>query len=142
MDMETIFKESNELTFLARAAGKDESDFTTLLIVSLSRIGLPLTEMDWGQPMSTAVDDYHDEDLREALRETGIDNVTKDVWLAFLELVPFGDGECPYCGGEQEIVSEDKEQISDGYLNPPEYRIKYQEKKCINCGMITELWED
>lgn len=71
------------------------------------------------------------------LKTVGILNVNEDDIYAFFDLVLFGHGDCPICGGEMEITDGDYKNIGgDGYLSAFEYATLWEEKTCKNCGFI------
>jgi hypothetical protein len=57
----------------------------------------------------------------------------------FGKLVLFGEGDCPNCGGDLEIIDGDYKQIAGDYFEPAEFKTLSEAKKCKHCELITNI---
>ena len=50
---------------------------------------------------------------------------------------PWGDGDCPHCGGELEFVETEGHELKDGdYYTPNSYIVDNYVYRCVECGEI------
>ena len=132
-----IVRQSNELSFLAKEAGKTEKEISKTIVSELVKNEMVYDEPEsWGCNVFDCIDkDILVSDVVNIIRKTGIKVVKSKHLDAFLALVFMGCGDCPECGGEMEVVDgEYKCCGGDGYLTPYEYEPIWEEKQCNNCG--------
>lgn len=61
--------------------------------------------------------------------------VPSDIFWAFCDLIVMGDGPCPYCGGEGELIDFESHVIDKGdYYQPPYAEVTSCEYMCRYCG--------
>lgn len=132
-----IVRQSNELSFLAKEAGKTEKEISKTIVSELVKNEMVYDEPEsWGCNVFDCIDkDILVSDVVNIIRKTGIKVVKSKHLDAFLALVFMGCGDCPECGGEMEVVDGEYRCCGgDGYLTPYEYEPIWEEKKCNNCG--------
>lgn len=132
-----IVRQSNELSFLAKEAGKTEKEISKTIVSELVKNEMVYDEPEsWGYNVFDCIDkDILVSDVVNIIRKTGIKVVKSKHLDAFLALVFMGCGDCPECGGEMEVVDGEYRCCGgDGYLTPYEYEPIWEEKQCNNCG--------
>jgi hypothetical protein len=132
-----IVRQSNELSFLAKEAGKTEKEISKTIVSELVKNEMVYDEPEsWGCNVFDCIDkDILVSDVVNIIRKTGIKVVKSKHLDAFLALVFMGCGDCPECGGEMEVVDGEYRCCGgDGYLTPYEYEPIWEEKQCNNCG--------
>lgn len=132
-----IVRQSNELSFLAKEAGKTEKEISKTIVSELVKNEMVYDEPEsWGCNVFDCIDkDILVYDIVNIIRKTGIKVVKSKHLDAFLALVFMGCGDCPECGGEMEVVDGEYRCCGgDGYLTPYEYEPIWEEKQCNNCG--------
>lgn len=132
-----IVIQSNELSFLAKEAGKTEKEISKTIVSELVKDEMVYDEPEsWGCNVFDCIDkDILVSDVVNIIRKTGIKVVKSKHLDAFLALVFMGCGDCPECGGEMEVVDGEYRCCGgDGYLTPYEYEPILEEKQCKNCG--------
>lgn len=130
-------RQSNELSFLAKEAGKTEEEISETIVGELEKAEMVYDEPEsWGVNVFDCIDKYIPvPDVVDIIRRTGIKVVKSRHFDAFLALVLMGHGDCPECGGEMEVVDGEYRCCGgDGYLTPYEYEPIWEEKRCGNCG--------
>lgn len=132
-----IVRQSNELSFLAKEAGKTEKEISKTIVSELVKNEMVYDEPEsWGCNVFDCIDkDILVSDVVNIIRKTGIKVVKSKHLDAFLALVFMGCGDCPECGGEMEVVDGEYRCCGgDGYLTQYEYEPIWEEKQCNNCG--------
>lgn len=132
-----IVRQSNELSFLAKEAGKTEKEISKTIVSELEKNEMVYDGPEsWGCNVFDCIDkDILVSDVVNIIRKTGIKVVKSKHLDAFLALVFMGCGDCPECGGEMEVVDGEYRCCGgDGYLTPYEYEPIWEEKQCNNCG--------
>lgn len=132
-----IVRQSNELSFLAKEAGKTEKEISKTIVSELVKNEMVYDEPEsWGCNVFDCIDkDILVSDVVNIIRKTGIKVVKSKHLDVFLALVFMGCGDCPECGGEMEVVDGEYRCCGgDGYLTPYEYEPIWEEKQCKNCG--------
>lgn len=132
-----IVRQSNELSFLAKEAGKTEKEISKTIVSELVKNEMVYDEPEsWGCNVFDCINkDILVSDVVNIIRKTGIKVVKSKHLDAFLALVFMGCGDCPECGGEIEVVDGEYRCCGgDGYLTPYEYEPIWEEKQCNNCG--------
>lgn len=69
-----------------------------------------------------------------AIQDAGIENVTCEDYTTALKCLIIGDGECPECGGEMDVIDEEEKIWQQDYDSEPQHTIIWQEKQCECCG--------
>lgn len=134
-----IVRQSNELSFLAKEAGKTEKEISKTIVSELVKNEMVYDEPEsWGCNVFDCIDkDILVSDVVNIIRKTGIKVVKSKHLDAFLALVFMGCGDCPECGGEMEVVDGEYRCCGgDGYLTPYEYEPIFEEKTCKHCGHV------
>lgn len=128
-------KECENLTKLARVAGKKVSDLSYEIYDELVDCGLIEKDDDvWGLLMSEALpDDKGVIYTMEAMERLGI-KPSQDNVVAFLNLVIILDGDCPECGYDMDVFDGEYKYTGDGYNDPIESTPIWEDKKCGHCG--------
>ena len=132
-----MVRQSNELSFLAKEAGKAEKEISKTIVSELVKNEMVYDEPEsWGCNVFDCIDkDILVSDVVNIIIKTGIKIVKSKHLDAFLALVFMGCGDCPECGGEMEVVDGEYRCCGgDGYLTPYEYEPIWEEKQCNNCG--------
>lgn len=132
-----IVRQSNELSFLVKEAGKTEKEISKTIVSELVKNEMVYDEPEsWGCNVFDCINkDILVSDVVNIIRKTGIKVVKSKHLDAFLALVFMGCGDCPECGGEMEVVDGEYRCCGgDGYLTPYEYEPIWEEKQCNNCG--------
>jgi len=55
-------------------------------------------------------------------------------WAWFRSLKTIGDGDCPECGGNLEIVDHNYKMVRRDWDSEPEYETISKDEECTNCG--------
>ena len=94
------------------------------------------TPENWGNTIGDCVErNIYVSEVVEVIKATGLSVVKSNHYDAFVDCVLIGNGDCPECGGEMEVIDGEYRQTGgDGYLTPPEYSPIWEEKTCRNCG--------
>lgn len=131
--MTTTIRHADELTFLANELHLTEKDAAELIINRLEDIGI-CTSCHMGD---TIKDIAYCADLTVSDVVSVLNGNTPSVKSKhidrLLNLVVIGDGDCPCCGAELEVVDGCYKSSGDGWLDPIEYKHVWEEKKCPNC---------
>lgn len=62
-------------------------------------------------------------------------SIPSDVFDAFCDLIFWGDGDCPHCGGKLEFYEIEGHELNDGdYYTPNSYIIDNYVYRCVECG--------
>jgi hypothetical protein len=132
-------KKNEQLQYLAQRANKEMAIVEKQIVCAViqSRIVEDCPD-NYGQSIYDCfIRVVFTSEIRNILKNVGIIEVNEDDIDAFFDLVLFGHGDCPMCGGEMEITDGDYKNIGgDGYLSPFEYATLWEEKTCKNCGFI------
>ena len=132
--METTIKKNLPLKNLAKITGYDEDNLIKHILLHLKKLNViaDYEPADWGNTIRTHIN-YSDVYLIDLVNSLGFRySVNSNTNL--LDLVVIGTGDCPECGGEVELLDEDKLQVGgDGYNTPYEYVVLTQEFQCRNC---------
>lgn len=137
-------RESKELRYLANAAGRTTEDAADVMIEAMIKNGITYEDPEvWGQKVGDNLERSINEpevtlkNLVDVVKATGIETVTSRHIEALTNLVLMGDGDCPECGGEMEVIDGSYEcEYGDGYYSEREYRPIWETRRCLNCGHI------
>ena len=128
-------KDTNELQMLATASGKTANEISTIIISELvKRQFIGNSPACWGCTVAECLTKYVTvSQMSQVMTAAGIPN--KSLYLdAIKELVLIGNGDCPECGGEMEVVDGDYKELRGDYLSPSEFTPIWESKKCSHCG--------
>lgn len=64
----------------------------------------------------------------------GIDKPTYREFETLMKCVLFGDGDCPECGGECEVIDGEYRTHQQDRDSEPETETIWEEKQCLSCG--------
>ena len=128
-------KNTNHLQLLATASGKTANEISTIIISELvKRQLIGNSPACWGCTVDECLTKYVTvSQMSQVMTAAGIP--AKSMFLdAIKELVLIGNGDCPECGGEMEVVDGDYKELRGDYLTPSEYTPIWENKKCVHCG--------
>lgn len=129
--------DSKQLNALATVSGKTAKQVSDIIVSELlNKKIIADTSDNWGCPVVDCYDrDITVIEIAEVIRAIGID-VVKSMHLdALLECVLIGDGDCPECGGEMEVIDGQYKQTGGfDYDSEPEYTPIWEENTCTHCG--------
>lgn len=130
-------RKDKSLNILANASGKKATEVELTIVSQLIQKGIIQDEPDyWGYKLLDCIEsDVAVTDIVAIINTIGIPVVRSEHVEALLSLILIGNGECPKCGGEMEVIDgEYKCCGGDGYITPLEYMPLWEEKQCFNCG--------
>lgn len=132
-------KETEELKMLADASGKKPYEVADIIVNELLKRNIVKNSKDnWGGKIEDCFEnEVNVSEIANVIASVGIYPVRSVHVEAIANCIIIGDFDCPECGGEMEVT--DGEYIcigGDGYLTPYEYKPKWEERKCINCGHV------
>ena len=130
-------KGKKHLELLAKKAGIQVEQVEKQIINELIKNGIIEENTDnYGYSVFDCINrDIAVSDLIKLLNSIGIKNVTCIHLDALFSLTIIGNGDCPVCGAEMEVIDgEYKRCAGDGYITQNEYEPIWEEKKCNNCG--------
>lgn len=130
-------KESDLLNRLATDSGKTANQVAEIIISELLKREIVTDTPDnWGGSVFDAInEDVTEEQTAEcfgAISEA-LGVYLKRVYFIVPDLDLFGDGDCPFCGGEMEVTDGEYKPEYCGYDNEPNYRTIWEEKTCPIC---------
>lgn len=132
-----IFKQDKNLALVAARAQKDPADVAYILTQQLLNAGL-INDNDecYGLPLEECLDgETSVTQLVEIIKQTGIDRVNDTTYSAFLACVLMGDGDCPECGGDMELIDFAGHSVSSHDRDvPSDYVSDYEKWRCPICG--------
>lgn len=129
------FKIDDNLILVARASNKSPEYVSTELCRAYIEEGIIDGDRgNWGETMYCATTEKFT--LKRAADIT--DRVLGCCsWLMTIiyDLILLGDGDCPYCGGNLELIGkEGHHKPSHNYYEEPEYIVDAEVYRCDNCG--------
>lgn len=127
------FKETDNLIELARLAGKTENEafgWGCELMKKVLDNGFIDEDSDsYGRTLEDAITYWENKpkvaDVCRVLNEMGIQRITDEIWDKYMNLVCMGDGDCPECGGDMEITSDDWRVDDTGMPYNPYMKCNY-----------------
>lgn len=130
-------KESDLLNRLATDSRKTANQVAEIIISELLKREIVTDTPDnWGGSVFDAInEDVTEEQTAEcfgAISEA-LGVYLKRVYSIVPDLDLFGDGDCPFCGGEMEVTDGEYKPEYCGYDNEPNYRTIWEEKTCPIC---------
>lgn len=130
-------KESDLLNRLATDSGKTANQVAEIIISELLKREIVTDTPDnWGGSVFDAInEDVTEEQTAEcfgAISEA-LGVYLKRVYSIVPDLDLFGDGDCPFCGGEMEVTDGEYKPEYCGYDNEPNYRTIWEGKTCPIC---------
>lgn len=131
-------KESDLLNRLATDSGKTANQVAEIIISELLKNKVIEDDPEiWGGSVFDAInEDVTEEQTANcyAAISEALGVYIKRVYSIVPDLDLFGDGDCPFCGGEMEVTDGEYKPEYCGYDNEPNYRIIWEEKTCPICG--------
>lgn len=131
-------KESDLLNRLATDSGKTANQVAEIIISELLKNKVIEDDPEiWGGSVFDAIsEDVTEEQTANcyAAISEALGVYIKRVYSIVPDLDLFGDGDCPFCGGEMEVTDGEYKPEYCGYDNEPNYRTIWEEKTCPICG--------
>lgn len=139
---EMKIKESGALYKLTKLSRKysNHLEFGKDLATLLESRGIVKNERGyWNYPIEDFIEDDMS-DIVKILFDMGLDIVRYENIKELTSLVLMGDGDCPVCGADMEVVDGNYEHVAgDGYNSEKEYEPIWEEKECPNCGHMERV---
>ena len=137
-------RESKELRYIANAAGRTTEDAADVMIEAMIKNGIIYEDPEiWGQEVGENLErgvnepDVTLKNLVDVVKATGIETVTSRHIEALTKLVLMGNGDCPECGGEMEVIDGAYDCTGgDGYYSEREYSPIWETRRCLHCGHV------
>lgn len=127
-------KRNNNLILLADKSGnKDLEKFSAMLIEGLVKRGVIEDSDDFYGKTLKECPEARIADIVETLHEIGIEQVSDEDFNAMISLVFMGEGDCPECGGDIEVIGGGARDIDTG-----EY--EYEDEICPICGYVHRIY--
>lgn len=133
------FKINDQLRIIAAAKGETPEAASLSLCQFMIDKGWILDEEDhYGRPVLECFYPRYISDICLLLAKyLGVTTCPLDVFDAFKGLVLWGEGDCPYCGGELRFVRTEGHELQDGdRWTPNSYVIDNYVYECPVCGEI------
>lgn len=131
--------ESKELTLLSYETNKSTKETSKAIVDELMRKNIIEDDTTfYGILLYDCLDDVAIGEINNILRNAGIACPSVDDVKNFLSLYVIGDGECPECGGEMEVVDGVYETRQADYDSEPDSVPIWEERKCSCCGYTEE----
>ena len=128
-------KDTKNLQLLATASGKTANEISTIIVSELEKRRFILNRRIYcgctiGESLAPGVRTV---EMVQVMTVAGIPNKSRFL-DAIRNLVLMGNGDCPECGGEMEVVDGDYKELRGDYLSPSEFTPIWESKKCSHCG--------
>lgn len=131
--------ESKELTLLSYETNKSTKETSKAIINELMKRDIIADDTTfYGILLYDCLDDVAIGEVNNILSEAGITRPSVDDVKNFLFLYVIGDGDCPECGGEMEVVDGVYETRQADYDSEPDSVPIWEERKCSCCGYTEE----
>lgn len=131
--------ESKELTLLSYEVSKSTKETSKAIIDELMKKNIIEDDTTfYGILLYDCLDDVAIGEINNILRDAGVPCPSVDDVKNFLSLYVIGDGECPECGGEMEVVDGVYETRQADYDSEPDSVPIWEERKCSCCGYTEE----
>lgn len=131
--------ESKELTELSYETNKTTKETSKAIIDELMNKEIISDDMTfYGIQLYDCLDDVEIGVINNILRCAGIACPSVDDVKNFLSLCVLGDGDCPECGGEMEVVDGVYQTTQADYDSEPDSVPIWEERKCSCCGYTEE----
>lgn len=128
--------ESKELTELSYEANKSTKEVSKAIIDELMKRDIIADDTTfYGILLYDCLDDIAIGEINNILRDAGITRPSVDDVKNFLSLYVLGDGDCPECGGEMEVVDGVYQTMQADYADSVPI---WEERKCSCCGYTEE----
>lgn len=128
-------KDTKDLKELADMAGKSSYLFAKELVNELMDGNLISGSAEcWGKQLRECIDGETPViDVINAFQHVAGKDITSSDFETFLNLVMFGDYDCPECGGEMEVVAGAYNEYGDGYNTEIERVPIWETRSCKHC---------
>lgn len=131
--------ESKELTLLSYEVNKSTKETSKAIINELMKREIIADDTTfYGILLYDCLDDVMLGEINNILRDVGITRPSVDDVKNFLSLYVLGDGDCPECGGEMEVVDGVYQTRQADYDSEPDSVPIWEERKCSCCGYTEE----
>lgn len=131
--------ESKELTLLSYETNKTTKETSKAIIDELMKRDIIADDTTYyGILLYDCLDDVAIGEINNILSDAGITRPSVDDVKNFLSLYVLGDGDCPECGGEMEVVDGVYETRQTDYDSEPDSVPIWEERKCSCCGYTEE----
>lgn len=131
--------ESKELTELSYEANKSTKEVSKAIIDGLMARDIIADDTTfYGILLYDCLDDVTIGGVYSILSDAGITRPSVDDAKNFLSLYVIGDGDCPECGGEMEVVDGVYQTTQADYDSEPDSVPIWEERKCSCCGYTEE----
>lgn len=136
------FKIDENLNRVAAAKAARPETVAVELLAALVDAGMIEDPNDnWGESVLIATGPRYVKDVCAVLAGFLYGDKTRsipaDVFDAFCALIVFGDGDCPFCGGNLIYDEMEGHELNDGdYYTPNSWAVDLYVYHCANCGEI------
>lgn len=131
--------ESKELTLLSYETNKSTKEISKAIISELMKREIIADDTTfYGILLYDCLDDVAIGEINNILSDSGITRPSVDDVKNFLSLYVIGDGDCPECGGEMEVVDGVYQTTQADYDSEPDNVPIWEERKCSCCGYTEE----
>lgn len=131
--------ESKELTLLSYETNKSTKETSKAIVDGLMKKNIIEDDTTfYGILLYDCLDDIAIGEINNILSDAGITRPSVDDVKNFLSLYVLGDGDCPECGGEMEVVDGVYQTMQADYNSEPDSVPIWEERKCSCCGYTEE----
>lgn len=131
--------ESKELTLLSYETNKSTKETSKAIINELMKKNIIEDDTTfYGILLYDCLYDVAIGEINNILSDSGITCPSVDDVKNFLSLYVIGDGDCPECGGEMEVVDGVYQTRQADYDSEPDSVPIWEERKCSCCGYTEE----
>lgn len=125
---------------IAAIAGKTVDEMAAIIIPELEKDNIVDDDWDfYGKALRDVIDGGTQIcDLMTVLKNIGIEEPELKDLNALLDIEFKGEGDCPVCGAEMEVVDGRYVESGDGYTTPYENSPIWEEFECCNCKYVTK----
>lgn len=131
--------ESKELTELSYSVNKTTKETSKTIIDELMKKEIIADDTTYyGILLYDCLDDVAIGEINNILSHVGNYTPSVDDVKNFLSLYVIGDGDCPECGGEMEVVDGVYHTTQADYDSEPDSVPIWEERRCSHCGYTEE----
>lgn len=135
-----MYAVKKSLENIAAIAGKTVDEMAAIIIPELEKDNIVDDVWDfYGKALRDVIDGgTRICDLMAVLENIGIEEPELKDLNALLDIEFKGEGDCPVCGAEMEVVDGRYVESGDGYNTPYETSPIWEEFECCNCKHVTK----
>lgn len=129
-------KNNKELALLASVSKQSAESLSDKIVSELINGNIIITNrINWGEPIANCTGpEVKMSDIAGIMERAGIAGKSTH-FSEFIRLIVMGDGDCPECGGDTEVVDGRYKQTGGfDYDSEPEYTTIWERCRCTNCG--------